>query len=197
MKINCETIFSHRDRLERKRFLDCLQKIQQDDPDCLPKNYNLRDIDTSGHILTLLNDRDGRYYQKNAGFIVIYCDKQLIACAGYHPFSLDKKTGSMVLSRFFINPRFRAGKINVTDDYWMPALIENRPKLGNFLWMSFNEDRDSLYKAFVRQQNGQSVAFAEKWPAFYKNFYPIGKRSIYSTAQSVVESVNFLAQRLD
>ena len=140
----------------------------------------------------MLKDKNSRYYQNNAGFIVIYNNEDLVACGGYHPFFMDGKKGSIVLSRFYINQLFRKSNINITDDYWVPEMLKNNVDLGNWLWMSFNSDRKLLYESFVKQKKNRKLILGNIWPSFFTKFYGIGIKNVYSTNQYIVEALNFI-----
>lgn len=180
------TISSIEHQTEIDQFINFLEKIQDENVTALPKNFNLSEKPNSAHILNILRNKNGRFYQKNAGFICIYNKDMLIACGGYHPHSFEDKHGLLVLSRFFINKSFRAGKINIIDDHWYPE-FKNKMNNIDYLWMSFNDDRAALYKAFERQSRQKSTMLGDNWPNFFTNFHPIGIKTINFTQQYVVE----------
>jgi len=188
MKI--EFINSYNEKEKIKKFIDSFQEI---DSAFLPKNFST-DKSNKGNIVNILNDENGRFYQKNAGFVIVYTElNKFVACGGYFPFILDKKIGSILLSRFFIRKEWRANKINITDDYFVSTILEKKPILGNWLWMTFNKDREILYNAFLRQDQKKSpILNSSIWPSFFTKFYCIGQREIFNTTQYVVESKNFL-----
>lgn len=111
----------------------------------------------------------------------------MLSCAGFHPFVLDGKKGTIIFSRFFINKKYRGNRISIVDEYFAPFYEERKKNFGNFLWMTMNEDRHTLYKAFEKQSSNTAVSIANKWPLYLKNFYSLGQYEIFYTPQYVVE----------
>lgn len=178
-------LIEHKKQDEKiKKFIESLKKLELIDDKQLPKNFNLNNIN-SGHILTLLTKN--RYYQENAGFLVIYDKDILLSCAGFHPFILDGKKGTIIFSRFFINKKYRGNRISIVDNYFAPFYEERKKKFGNFLWMTMNEDRKLLYNTFEKQSNNFAASVGMKWPLYLKKFVPIGLYEIFHTPQYVVE----------
>jgi NDP-sugar pyrophosphorylase family protein len=58
------------------------------------------------------------------------------------------------------------------------------------LYITADSYNSAIYQWFVRAEAGKSPGMFSDWPDIYKNFKPIGQKTIYYTEQYVVEYKN-------
>jgi acyl carrier protein len=57
------------------------------------------------------------------------------------------------------------------------------------IWLTVNKYNKRLYDWFVRADQNKKTALFNDWPKIYRNFKPIGEKTIYNTTQYVVELI--------
>lgn len=146
------------------------------------KNYHPDYQHTPGNLFHILEQ--GRYRKNHGKYFVMTDEHDKYVCsAGWNEYDLDS-TLALLLTRMYITPQHRSrymiGKMI------LPKMISEAGEYSR-LWITANEHNRSIYTYFERvSQNKRPVLFND-WPDIYKQFKPIGKKTIYYTEQWIAE----------
>ena len=147
----------------------------------LIKNYHPKYMNDPANIFYILNDIKGRYHR--GCYYVLEDAGEYICSAGYNEYELDQ-TIALALTRDYINPKFRAKYF--MGEYILPNIIESTIQYKH-LYITADSHNSTIYKWFDRTHQGKRPAMFNNWPDIYRNFKPIGKKTIYYTEQYVME----------
>jgi hypothetical protein len=136
-------------------------------------NYHPDYENSPGNLFYIL--KDGRY--KIGNYFIMEEDGKYIGSAGWNPYN----DVALVLTRAFVPEEFR-GHFNMAN-YLLPAMFKETTDF-NKLWITCNDYNITIYQALTRLSQGK---LSIPWPDIYKNFTPIGKRTVYYTEQYVAE----------
>lgn len=145
------------------------------------KNYNPQYSDTTGNLFYIL--KHGRYRENYGKYFVVTIDDKYVCSAGWNEYELE--TGvAIVLSRMYIVPEYR-GQYLIGNNI-LPLCIEETSRY-NQVWITANDHNRSIYDYFERANSGRRTSLFNDWPAIYRQFKPLGRRSVYYTDQWVAE----------
>jgi hypothetical protein len=145
------------------------------------KNYHPDYKNDTANIFYILNDSKGRY--KKGGYYILEDDGELVVAAGYNEYEFDPNI-MLALTRAYINPKNRTNYAMGT--YILPKIIEQCSHYPH-VYITVNEHNRAFYNWFVRYHSNKRPTLFGEWPDSYKQFKPIGKKTIYFTEQYVVE----------
>jgi len=145
------------------------------------KNYHPDYMNEPSNIFYILNDRNGRYH--NGAYYVIEEDG-FVASAGYNEYDQDT---ILAITRMYVSVNYRA-KFYI-GKYVLPTILEDTKHYSK-IWITFNDYNHILYQYFVRTSQDKRTGLYAPWPDIYKQFKPIGKKTINHTEQYVVEKRN-------
>jgi len=147
----------------------------------LIKNYHPDYKNDPANIFYILNDVNGRY--SRGCYYVLENEGEFVCSAGWNEYDLDNAI-ALALTRAYVNPKYRA-KYHM-GEYILPKIIDNTTGYKH-LYITADSHNSTIYQYFVRANEGKRTAVFNTWPDIYKNFKPIGKKSIYYIEQYVVE----------
>lgn len=150
------------------------------------KNYHPDYSNESQNLFYILNDENGRY--RKGCFYVLENKGEYICSAGWNELDTDSNT-ALLLTRMYTAPEHRVHYYHAT--YILPRLIEET-KHYERQWVTMNTYNKKIYNWFLRKEEGKSPGLFNDWPDIYRNFIPIGKKTIYNTEQYVAEYRNEL-----
>jgi hypothetical protein len=158
-----------------------LSKITDND---IIKNYHPDYKNDPANIFYILNDVHGRY---NRGcYYVLEDDGEYVCSAGWNQYDLDS-TIALALTRAYVEPKYRTKYY--MGEFILPKIIESARDYEH-LYITADSYNSAIYQWFVRAEAGKSPGMFSDWPDIYKNFKPIGQKTIYYTEQYVVEYKN-------
>lgn len=143
----------------------------------LKYNYSPEYEDHNSNLFYLL--KNGRY--DIGSYFVIVNDNKYVCSAGWNKYNNNT---ALILTRAYINKEYRTQYILAS--HLLPLIIEET-KQYKHVWITCNESNLSLYKWFERSNEGKTPALFNNWPTIYKNFKPIGIKTINYVDQYVLE----------
>lgn len=147
--------------------------------DKIIKNYHPEYSNENSNIFFVLNK--GRYKKGRGKYYVVEDQGKYICSAGWNEY--DSST-ALALTRMYTAPEYRGNyfveKFILTNSLAETEHYEN-------VWLTVNEYNKVIYSWFERAHQGRARSLFNDWPATYKLFYPIGKKTIYNTDQYVME----------
>jgi hypothetical protein len=147
----------------------------------IAKNYNPDYSDVTGNLFYIL--KHGRYRKNNGKYFVITVDDKYVCSAGWNNYELETDV-ALVLSRMYVIPEYR-GQYLVGKNI-LPLCIAETTDYGR-VWATVNDYNITIYKYFERIHSGKRATLFNDWPEIYRQFKPLGRRSIYYTDQWVAE----------
>ena len=148
------------------------------------KNYHPDFKNEPANIFHILNDVNGRY--KKGAYYVLEHEGEYVCSAGWNQYDLDS-TIALALTRAYVHPKHRTKYY--MGEYILPKIIESA-KDYEHLYITADSYNSAIYQWFVRAEAGKSPGMFSDWPDIYRNFKPIGQKTIYYTEQYVVEYKN-------
>lgn len=145
------------------------------------KNYNPDYAATPGNLFYIL--KQGRYRADHGKYFVITVDDKYVCSAGWNNYELETDV-ALVLSRMYVVPEYR-GQYLVGKNI-LPLCIAETADYGR-VWATVNDYNITIYKYFERIHSGKRATLFNDWPEIYRQFKPLGRRSIYYTDQWVAE----------
>jgi hypothetical protein len=146
------------------------------------KNYHPDYSNTAGNLFYILEQ--GRYRREYGKYFVITDTNDKYMCSvGWNQYDLDSSV-ALLLTRMYIQPKYRAQYI--IGKNLLPKMIQEATSYSK-LWITVNQHNLTIYKYFERADQNKRTAFFNDWPEIYKQFKPIGKKTIYYTEQGVAE----------
>lgn len=158
--------------------LNGLAKIEESD---YTKNYHPDYKNDQGNLFNLLEN--GRYRNGHGKYYVLEENNELVSCAGWNEYDLDKDV-AMLLTRMYTIPKHRMYYHHA--EHILPKILEET-KHYKHQWLTMNLYNRKMYNWFLRNQEGKATSIYTAWPDIYKNFKPIGLKNIYYTDQLVAE----------
>jgi hypothetical protein len=140
------------------------------------ENYHPDFSDNPANLFYIL--KDGRF--KDGNYFVMEEDGKYVGSAGWNPYG----DVALVLTRAFI-PVAERRKYNMAH-YLLPVIFEQTLNFKK-LWITCNDYNFTIYQALTRLHEGKSAGLFSSWPEVYKNFVPIGKKTVNYTEQYVAE----------
>jgi acyl carrier protein len=159
---------------------DGLRKITNED---IIKNYHPDYHEHSGNLFYII--KYGRYRKGFGKYYVLEEDGKYICSAGWNEYETDPSI-AFALTRMYIDPEYR-GQYLVAQHILSKTL--NETKKYAKIWLTVNKYNKRLYDWFVRADQHKRTALFNDWPKIYRNFKPIGEKTIYNTNQYVVEFI--------
>jgi len=147
----------------------------------LAENYLYQYKNKNSNLFYILDH--GRY-SIGKYFIITDLEENFVASAGWNHYNDDT---ALLLTRMLVTPKYRGSYIIAKT---ILQTMINQTSEYKHRWISFNHYNISLYKWFVRVEEGKSGALFNNWPDIYSRFKPIGQREINHTLQYVVELKN-------
>jgi hypothetical protein len=144
-------------------------------------NYHPDYESTPGNLFNIL--KNGRYNLGHGKYYVIEDSGTYIASAGWNEYDIEPSI-ALLLTRMYTMPLHRMN-YHVANNILPLALAEI--KNYEHIWFICNEYNKKIYNWFVRVHEGKRGALFNDWPDIYRNFKPIGKKTIYYTEQYVME----------
>lgn len=141
------------------------------------ENYSPLRKDSPANLFYILENgrfRDGAYY-------VIEEDGKFIAGSGWNQYTSDT---ALVLVRSYIVPSCRNKFLMA--ELLLPDML-NDCKDFEHVWITCNKYNKAIYNWFERAAAGKSPTVGSNWPEIYKNFEPIGIKTVNYTEQYVVQ----------
>lgn len=145
------------------------------------KNYNPDYSATPGNLFYILEQ--GRYRANHGKYFVITLDDKYVCSAGWNNYELETNT-ALVLSRMYVVPEYR-GQYLVGKNI-LPLCIAETLDYDR-VWATVNDHNITIYKYFERVHSGKRAALFNDWPEIYRQFKPLGRRTVYYTEQWVAE----------
>lgn len=135
-----------------------------------------------GNLFYILDE--GRYRQGQGKYYVVTDDYDKYVCsAGWNEYELDSDV-ALVLTRMYVHPGYRCQYI--LGNAVLPEML--REAAGHkHIWITSNDHNRAIYTYFERADSGQRTALFKDWPPIYKQFKPIGKKTVYYTEQWIAE----------
>lgn len=150
--------------------------------DNLAKNYHPHFMNEfSGNLFCIL--QNGRYRKGKGKYYVIENLGKYVCSAGWNEYE-DDHTVAFALSRMYVAPEYRGDYPVGT--YILPKTIRETRKYKN-IWLTVNEHNKVIYSWFERSLEKKATALFNDWPEIYRQFKPIGKKTIYTTTQYIME----------
>ena len=146
----------------------------------LIENYHPDFKNNPSNIFYIL--KNGRYHLNNGSYWVIEEDGNFSLSSGWNVYELEEDT-ALALTRTWGNPRYR--RKYYMSKYLLPLMIEQASAYKN-LYITVNDYNYRIYRMFERANVGKNSGLDPIWFDIYKNFEPIGKKTIYYTEQWVV-----------
>lgn len=145
------------------------------------RNYHPDYSNDPGNLFAVLDN--GRYKQGRGKYFVVEEGGKYIGSAGWNEYDADKNI-AFALTRMYTDSEYR-GKYVIGNNILPITLLETIKY--KTVWMTVNIHNKIMYSWFVRSNQKKSTALFNDWPEIYKQFKPIGKKTIYNTSQYVVE----------
>ncbi len=145
------------------------------------KNYNPQHRDLPGNLFYIL--AQGRYRRGFGKYFVVTIDDKYVCSAGWNSYELEQDV-AIVLSRMYIVPEHR-GRYLIGKNI-LPQCIEETRDYSR-VWITANDHNRSIYDYFERANTGKRTALFNDWPPIYRQFKPLGRRTVYYTDQWVAE----------
>lgn len=142
----------------------------------IEKNYHPSYSNFSSNFFYILND--GRYL--NGNYYVMEKDGVFYGSAGWNPYE-DK---ALLLTRAYIPKEYRGQFLFAK--YLLPIMFLETTEYKK-LWITCNDYNISIYHAISRLNQNKPAGLFNQWPKIYKNFRPIGLKTVNNTLQYVVE----------
>ena len=146
-------------------------------------NYHPDYYTHPGNLFYIINY--GRYRKGFGKYYVIEEDNNYICSAGWNEYEHDSNI-AFALTRMYIDPTYR-GQYLVAQHILSKTLNETKDYAK--IWLTVNKYNKRLYDWFVRADQNKRTALFNDWPKIYRNFKPIGEKTIYNTTQYVVELI--------
>lgn len=146
-------------------------------------NYHPDYSDHNSNLFYII--RHGRYRKGYGKYYIIEEEDKFICSAGWNEYEIDP-TIAFALTRMYIDPSYR-GQYLVAQHILSKTL--NETKSYDKIWLTVNKYNKRLYDWFVRADQNKRTALFNDWPEVYRNFKPIGEKTIYNTPQYVVELI--------
>jgi hypothetical protein len=147
--------------------------------DRIIKNYHPDYSNTPGNLFCILDE--GRY--ESGKYFVVTIDNKYVCSAGWNEYELDPNI-ALLLTRMYIVPEYR-GQYIIGNNILEKCIQEANAY--DHLWITANEYNRSIYTYFERASQNKRTALFNDWPAIYKRFNPIGKKTVYYTEQWIAE----------
>jgi acyl carrier protein len=157
-----------------------LRKITDED---ILVNYHPDYYDHPGNLFYII--KYGRYRKGFGKYYILEEDNNYICSAGWNEYESDPSI-AFALTRMYVDPAYR-GQYFVAQHILSKSL--NETKNYEKIWLTVNKYNKRLYDWFVRADQNKRTALFNDWPAIYRNFKPIGEKTIYNTPQYVVEFI--------
>ena len=142
-----------------------LREVEDED---IKANYHPEHSDNSGNLFYRLNNQT---YQKGC-YVVVECDGQYVASAGWSEYDVD----TALISRMYVMKQYRNNFI--VGENILPIIIDQTKKY-KYLWASFNKYNKGIVGWMTRNAYG--------WPDVYKRFAYLGLTKINNVDQYVFE----------
>lgn len=143
----------------------------------LIENYSIDKKDSPANLFYQLNN--GRF--SNGAYYVIEKDNKYIASAGWNRYDNDT---ALILVRAYTISEFRTQSLLA--DLLLPDMLNSCKDYKN-IWITCNKYNKAIYNWFYRNSIGKSTTISNKWSDIYKNFEPIGIKTINYTEQYVIQ----------
>lgn len=143
----------------------------------LIKNYHPDYRSENSNLFYIL--KHGRYNIGN--YYIIEEDGHYVGSSGWNWYHDDI---ALVLTRTYILSEYR--QRNLIANNIMPLIMEDSKSYYK-LWITCNKYNKSIFNAFIRIQQGKSTGLKNSWDKIYRNFIPIGIRTVNYTDQFVAE----------
>lgn len=161
-----------------KRLINFLKKgLSQVNDDRLIQNYHPDYAHDTGNLFHIL--KEGRYHL--GSYYIIESNGEYVGSAGWNPYTEDI---ALALTRAYIVDKFRTKYLMAS--LIMPRIIDESKNYSK-LWITCNEYNKTIYEAFVKMSDSKPAGLFNPWPSVYKQFVPIGKRTVNYTEQYVAE----------
>jgi acyl carrier protein len=149
--------------------------------DNLAKNYHPNYMNEfSGNLFFIL--QNGRYRKGKGKYYVVENLGKYVCSAGWNEYEDDPST-AFALSRMYVATEYR-GNYPV-GNYILPRTLRETRKYQN-IWLTVNEHNKVIYSWFERSFEKKATALFNDWPEIYRQFEPIGKKTIYTTTQYIM-----------
>jgi acyl carrier protein len=126
---------------------------------------------------------NGKYRKGHGKYFVIEEDGVFVASAGWNQYDSEPTT-ALVLTRMYIDPAYRAQYI--IGNSILPQILTDTEDYAK-IWITVNEHNKVIYKWFERASENKRTTLFNDWPPIYRNFRPIGQKTVNYTEQYVVE----------
>jgi hypothetical protein len=153
------------------------QGLSNIDDERIIENYSPTFSEVNSNLFYVL--KDGRY--KNGMYYVMEENGEYLASAGWNQY--DDST-ALVLTRAFISKSHRAKYIFA--ETCLPKMLEACSDFDK-VWITCNKYNKTIYDWFCLAEKGKRPALFNNWPDIYRQFQPIGIKSVYNTEQYVVQ----------
>lgn len=168
--------------LNNKPVIDILKLgVSEIQDENIIKNYHPDYCNTSGNLFYILDQ--GRYRQGHGKYFVITDSDKYVCSVGWNEYDLDP-TVALLLTRMYITPEYRAQYI--IGKTILPQMIQEAENYSR-LWITANNHNRAIYTYFERVSQNKRPTLFNDWPEIYRQFKPIGKRTVYYTEQWVAE----------
>ena len=160
--------------LSNTKLINFLKKnLSHIDDERTKENYHPDFQSKPGNLFYIL--KEGRY--KTGNYLIMEENGKYLGSAGWNEYD----DVALILTRAFV-PKEHRGKFNMAK-YLLPIMFKETTEYDR-LWITCNDYNFTIYQALTRLSEGK---VSTPWPNIYKNFTPIGKRSVYYTEQYVAE----------
>lgn len=145
--------------------------------DAYPLNYSPEHSDNNANIFYLL--KHGRYEIGN--YFVVEEAGEYVASAGWSEYESDT---ALILTRAYVSKPYRASYVMA--EKILPTILEQCAEYPK-VWITCNMGNSSIYKWFLRNSEGKTSGMFNNWPDIYKQFEPIGVRTVNYTEQYIAQ----------
>lgn len=145
------------------------------------KNYHPDYKDDPGNLFYVIEN--GRYRSGKGKYFVLEQNGEFISCAGWNEYDLDPNV-ALLLTRMYTDPMHRVNYYHAT--HILPKLLEETSHYKH-QWVTMNLYNKKIYNWFLRKEEGKATGLYNTWPDIYRNFKPLGIKTIYYTEQYVAE----------
>lgn len=144
-------------------------------------NYHPDYSDDHANLFYILST--GRYRKGYGKYFVLEDNGKYVSSAGWNEYEQDP-TIAFALTRMYTDPVYRAQYLIA--QHVLPKTLRETSRYDS-VWLTVNEHNKLMYNWFVRASQNKRTALFNDWPEIYRNFRPIGEKTIYNTPQYVVE----------
>lgn len=135
-------------------------------------NYSPMNSHINSNLFYLLEN--GRY--ATGTYYVVEEGGKYVSSAGWNKYN---DTTALLMTRLYVSEECRSQYF--MGNLLLPRMFHATTEYDN-VWMTFNLYNKALYDWFSRFDDKKNI-----WPDIWKNFKPIGMKTIYNTEQYVVE----------